>query len=77
MISNSINNRQINKNLPVPYYYQIVQVLRESIADIDNDGENLGITFPSETELKQRFSVNRGTIRHALDVLERGRFNLS
>ena len=71
MISNSINNRQINKNLPVPYYYQIVQVLRESIADIDNDGENLGITFPSETELSKRFSVNRGTIRHALDVLER------
>ncbi len=66
----TINPRRINKDLPVPYYYQIVQLLRESIADIENS-DNQKIALPSEVELCSLFSVNRGTIRHALQVLER------
>lgn len=71
MAESILNLRRINKDLPIPYYYQIVQVLREYIADIE-DNENLEeITLPSEAELCDLFSVNRGTIRHALDMLER------
>ena len=66
----TISPRRINKDLPVPYYYQIVQLLRESIADIENS-DNQKIALPSEVELCDLFSVNRGTIRHALQVLER------
>ena len=65
-----IPNR-INKDLPVPYYYQIVEALRESIADLGEPEVNEKIALPSEPELSELFSVNRGTIRHALQVLER------
>jgi len=67
----AINPRRIDKDLPIPYYYQIVQVLRESIADIEDVEDQEKITLPSESELCEMFSVNRGTIRHALDLLER------
>ena len=66
-----INPKRINKDLPIPYYYQIVQAIRESIADLEEPDVNEKIALPSEPELSSLFSVNRGTIRHALQVLER------
>jgi GntR family transcriptional regulator len=51
--------------LPIPYYYQIIQVLRESIDDIEEKESQEEIQLPSEAELCELFSVNRGTIRHA------------
>ncbi len=71
MINNTITARRINKDLPVPYYYQIVQILRESIGDLNAAESQEEILLPSETELCEMFSVNRGTLRHALDLLER------
>lgn len=71
MAESIINPRRINKDIPVPYYYQIVQVLRESIDDIEEKESYEEIQLPSEAELCELFSVNRGTIRHALDMLER------
>lgn len=71
MAENILNPRRINKDLPVPYYFQIVQVLRESIADLKEQEGEERIPLPSETEMSELFSVNRGTIRHALDMLER------
>jgi len=71
MTEKFLNSKRIDKDIPVPYYYQIVQVMRESIADIDDGEINEEIALPSESELGELFSVNRGTIRHALDVLER------
>ena len=66
MTESQINPKRINKDLPVPYYYQIVQALRESIADLEEPDVNEKIALPSEPELSDLFSVNRGTIRHAL-----------
>lgn len=66
-----IKPSRINKDSPIPYYYQIVQALRESIADLEEPEVNEKISLPSEPELSELFSVNRGTIRHALQVLER------
>ena len=71
MSESFITPRRINKDLPIPYYYQIVQVLRESIDDIEDREKQEEIQLPSEAELCELFSVNRGTIRHALDLLER------
>ena len=71
MAETHIKPKRINKDLPVPYYYQIVQALRESIADLEEPDVNEKIALPSEPELSNLFSVNRGTIRHALQVLER------
>jgi len=63
--------RKIDKNLPIPFYYQIVQVLRDAIRDAGVIPGGVEIPFPSEAELCENFQVNRGTIRHALDMLER------
>jgi GntR family transcriptional regulator len=63
--------RKIDKNLPIPFYYQIVQVLRDVIRDAGAIPGGEEIPFPSEAELCENFQVNRGTIRHALDMLER------
>jgi GntR family transcriptional regulator len=66
-----LNRRKIDKGLPVPYYYQIVQILREAIQDLDVSPDGANVEFPSEMELSEYFQVNRGTIRHALQLLER------
>jgi GntR family transcriptional regulator len=71
MAENSLNPRKIDKDLPIPYYYQIAQILRESIGDIERKEDLHEIPLPSESELCGLFAVNRGTIRHALDMLER------
>ncbi len=68
---NAIPARKINRDLPIPYYYQIVQILRDAIQDHEAAPEQGETLFPSETELAEFFQVNRGTIRHALETLER------
>lgn len=66
-----IKPTRIRKDDPIPYYYQIVETLREAISGIDEPEVNEKIALPSEPELSDLFSVNRGTVRHALQVLER------
>lgn len=63
--------KSINREIPIPYYYQIAQILRNAIADVDIDSMEGEIEFLSETELCKMFGVTRATVRHALDVLER------
>ncbi len=56
----------------MPFYYQMVMILRELILDLDDAHSDQQPTpFPSESELAEFFRVNRGTVRHALSVLER------
>lgn len=62
--------RRIDRDLPVPYYYQIVEILRVVIREMEVE-PGVVETLPSEAELGDIYQVNRGTIRHALDVLER------
>lgn len=73
MLDFQLNAQKINKNLPIPFYYQIVQILREAIEDhgIASDPDQGEVALPSETELCEFFQVNRGTVRHALEMLER------
>lgn len=66
-----LHTRKINKDLPVPFYYQMVEILREVIQDSKATSDQREVTFPSESELAEFFQVNRGTVRHALEVLER------
>ena len=72
MLLNGLSTlKKINKDLPVPFYYQMVQILREVIQDYDATSLTEEVIFPSESELSEFFRVNRGTVRHALDMLER------
>lgn len=70
MIESILATRRIDRNLPVPFYFQIVQILREVIRDMDLSSDETEM-LPSETDLCSIFHVNRGTLRHALDLLER------
>jgi GntR family transcriptional regulator len=63
--------KKINKDSPVPFYYQMVQILREAIQDYETNTQAEERTFPSESELSEFFQLNRGTVSHALDMLER------
>ena len=63
--------RTIDRAIPVPYYYQIAQFLREVIEDSDADLERGEVALPSESELCEIYGVTRGTVRHALEVMER------
>jgi DNA-binding transcriptional MocR family regulator len=60
----------INKNSAIPYYKQLADLLRGDInANLPACG---GIyPLPSENELAEQHGINRATVRHALDVLER------
>ncbi len=57
---------QLDRDSPVPLYYQLQEVLKE---DIDADNWQPGEVLPSEAELETQFGVSRTVIRKALDVL--------
>ncbi|MBM3700201.1 MAG: GntR family transcriptional regulator [Actinobacteria bacterium] len=57
---------KIEKDSPIPYYYQIQQLIKKEILD----GQwKPGEFMPSERELSESFNVSRVTIRQALDNL--------
>lgn len=57
---------KLDKNLPIPLYYQLVQYLTEKI----ESGElKPGDTFYSERELAEQFGISRMTVRQALQHL--------
>jgi len=60
----------INKSSAVPYYQQLAELLRGEIALHQPDSGGV-YPLPSENELAERHGINRLTVRHALDVLER------
>ena len=60
----------IDKNSSIPYYEQLADLLRDEIAaQLPESGGTYPL--PSENELAERHGINRATVRHALDVLER------
>lgn len=56
----------LNREIPVPLYYQISQLLRQQIST----GElKPGDQIPTESELQARFKVSRATVRQAIAQL--------
>jgi GntR family transcriptional regulator len=60
-------SRAIDRASPIPFYYQLQEVLKE---EIERGTWQPGELLPSEAELENRFGVSRTVIRKALDVLE-------
>jgi len=58
--------KKIDKTSPVPYYYQLEQLLREKI---ENGEWQPGDLLPSEAELCSNFKVSRTVVRQALNKL--------
>ncbi len=62
------DNYQIEKNTPIPLYYQIERILREKIYNHEiKPGEKL----PTEKELVGEFDVSRPTVRRAVTNIMR------
>ena len=61
-----MSSQMLVKNSKVPWYHQVAETLRESLAR----GEwRPGDLMPSEQELQRRFEVSRVTIRQAMNLL--------
>ena len=59
-------SKTLNKNYPLPMYYQLKELLREKIAA----GEwKTGDMIPSERELSEQYDISRMTARQALKEL--------
>jgi len=56
----------IDKDLPIPYHYQLRELLRDEIA---SGHWVVGERLPSERELCEAFNLSRTTIREAIDAL--------
>ena len=57
---------RINRNSPLPLYYQVAQQLRDQILE----GEiEVQAELPSERELTENYQVSRHTVRQAIDLL--------
>ncbi len=53
----------INKNIPIPIYYQLMQIIRSSI----ERGElNPGDSIPTEVKIMNKYGISRATVRQAL-----------
>ena len=65
-----MGDRRIDRALPIPYYFQIAEILRGLIADARLNQETEA-ALPSENQLCDLYAVTRATVRHALDLLER------
>ncbi len=57
---------KINKDLPIPLYFQVMQILQKEIEDGTYPP---GSYIPTEAQLEERFNVSRATIRKALSEL--------
>jgi GntR family transcriptional regulator len=60
----------INKQSPIPLYYQLADLLQQ---DIETGKYQPGDKIPSETALADAFDIGRPTVRQAIDGLVRQR----
>lgn len=59
--------RVIDRASPIPFYYQLQEILKE---EIERGTWQPGDLLPSEADLEERFGVSRTVVRQALDVLQ-------
>jgi GntR family transcriptional regulator len=65
--ANANQMRPIDHHSPVPYYYQLADILREEIEDGRWGVDQL---IPAEGALTEMFGISRSVTRKALDLLE-------
>ena len=56
--------RTLNKNIPIPLYYQLKEILLECVEQAE-----VGSSFPTELELCEQFDISRPTVRQAINEL--------
>jgi GntR family transcriptional regulator len=61
-----LSNKSINKNTPIPLYYQLKQIILDEIKNGNLQPED---PIPTEKELSEIFEISRTTIRQAITEL--------
>ena len=56
----------INKNSPIPIYYQLKELIKE---EIRANKYKSGTQISSESEISEKYDISRMTVRHAIDRL--------
>jgi GntR family transcriptional regulator len=58
---------EFDRDIPLPLYYQLEKIIKDSI----NSGDlQPGDSLPTEVELMEMYSISRATVRHAIQNLE-------
>jgi len=58
--------RTLNKEVPIPYYYQLKEILLDYITNSHQDRER---PIPTEVEISAHFNISRPTVRQAINEL--------
>lgn len=61
-----LNNRTINKSIPIPLYFQLKSILLEYITEHHHDHD---APIPTEVEIGRHFGISRPTVRQAINAL--------
>lgn len=61
-----LKNESLNKNIPIPLYYQLKTILLEYIKVHHSDLES---PIPTEVEISEHFGISRPTVRQAINEL--------
>ncbi|RXZ83856.1 GntR family transcriptional regulator [Paenibacillaceae bacterium] len=59
-------SRTLNKEVPIPYYYQLKEILLDYIT---NDHVGYDRPIPTEVEISAHFNISRPTVRQAINEL--------
>ena len=58
--------KEINKDVPIPLYYQLKNIIK---TDIENGTLKTGDTIPTEMEIMSHYNISRFTVRQAISEL--------
>ena len=61
-----LENRRLDKSIPMPLYYQLKTIIAE---EIENGSYPVGSLIPTEAELSEMFAISRTTVRQAIAEL--------
>src|SRR5690554_3336815 len=64
MLNGFLHDKQLNKDIPIPLYYQLKELLLEYITSNEEQ-----TPLPTESQLCDHFQVSRSTVRQALGEL--------
>jgi GntR family transcriptional regulator len=66
-VNQMLNDKQLNKNVPIPLYFQLKEMILE---EIKNGNYKCGELIPTENEIGEMFKISRTTVRQAISELE-------